>query len=248
LTDMTDKPVEDLSRRDVVDRLGDHAISDVVEWLKKGVRKDPYWAEAHRLLGDLYLTELEHETYALVEYRKLRESLDQLPPVDRLRLAVANDRAGFPEKVNRLLSELDESSLPETITLIRTELDVGETLERLRGDARASKQEKGDEWFEKHKKEGREFLETGQPFQAQSAFEKALEYGSDPTVKTLLAQALVQRREYPRAVTLLKDALNHAESPERARELLTKAYERLGLDPDEAPEESDSEDSFRQAS
>lgn len=238
--------MDDVTRSDVVDRLDDGPISDVVEWLKKGLRKDPYWADGHRLLGDLYLTELEHETYALVEYRKLRESVDELRSEDQLRLALANDEGGFPEKAARCLDDIDGEDLPAELTLIRTEYEVDGVLDQLTEKSEQSVSENADEWFEKHREEGLDYLKTGNPFEAQSAFEKALEYRDDPEVKARLAECLLRRRRYPRAVTLLKDVLQSDPAHNLAESLLNDAYDRLGLNStEETADSDDSEDGFR---
>ncbi len=99
--------------RNAREALSRDELERAVDWLKKGLRRDPYWSEGHRLLGDLYLFELNHSAYALIQYRKLKSVRDELEPVERLLLARAYHERDFPDRARNLLDSLDEKKLPE---------------------------------------------------------------------------------------------------------------------------------------
>lgn len=221
--------MESLTKGDVVSALEEKPISSVVEQLKSGIRRDPYWAEGHRLLGDLYLTELNHDSYALVEYRKLDDIQDDPNPEDLLRLSIAYARRSFDEKSLRTLGRIDREALPEKLNLINEELDVSECWNRLSNDAEKAEDEQAEDWFERHRRDGEDYLKAGNLFRAQEEFERALDYRDDNEVKVSLAHCLLRRRQYPRAVTLLKDVLSRSPDHEKAKSLLKTAYDRLGI-------------------
>lgn len=221
-----------LTRDDVVSRLENASISDVIEDLKTGIRRDPYWGEGHRLLGDLYLTELEHDNYALVEYRKLEDVQEDPPAEDLFRLALGYHRRSFDEKTARVINRIERQNLPDQIRLIRQKIDTDDYLDELVDRSDDVKEDRKDEWFRNRRQEGIDYLKTGNLYQAQQEFERALDYRDDDDIRVKLAQCLLRRRRYPRAVSLLKDVLANQPEHELALSLLETAYDRLGLDDD----------------
>ncbi len=86
-----------------------------------------------------------------------------------------------------------------------------------------------DRYREKYARKGEDHLEYGNFFEAQKAFEKALEFGENPELRLNLARALIQRSRYPEALEELREIRGQEAVREEASALMTKVYERLGL-------------------
>ena len=225
--------MKSLDRREIVRALEqDRSISDIVEQLKQEIRREPFRESAHRLLGDLYLTRLNHGSYAVAEYRKLLKIQDKPNPTDQLRLAWSYLERDFEEKCYRTLMEIDRAELPDKLTVLDETIVINELIQRLEEELGEIDSKRSRSWFEKKREEAMEYLETGNPFQAQQAFDKALDYKDDPDVRAKLARCMLSRRNYPSAVENLKEVLSTEPDHPEALELLEKAYERLGIDPE----------------
>lgn len=228
--------MEAFDRRTIKEALEEgRAISDLVEKLKQEIRREPFSESAHRLLGDLYLQELEHESYAVTEYRKLVKIQDDVGPEDRFRLLLGYFRRGFHEKAYQLLKEMESGQFPDEIKFFSGAVDITEQLEEIRSSLSDLEQDQSEQWFRKHRDEGQDYLDLGNHFQAQREFEQALEYQDDVDVRCALARCLLTRRNYPRAVTNLKRILSESPHHEQALELLERAYGRLGIDFERSP-------------
>ena len=226
-------------------------LSTAVEKLKKGLSRDPYWAAGHRLLGDIYLLGLDHPVYALVEYRKLKKVAEELTALDRLRLAWAYHQRSFHDRALETIQEIDADDLPEQKELIGRKIQPRLKLVRLRKKVEQEVEKKSGNYFDKYVRRGNEFLNVGSYYQAQQAFESALEYTNNSEVKLNLARCLVKRTKFPRAVKILKGLLDDEHVHDEARELLTAVYRRLGLPLSrlqaEREEKEDMDDSVKSA-
>ncbi len=205
-------------------------LNRAVDRLKTGLRRDPYWEWGHRKLGDIYLESLNHTKYALVQYRKLQKIKDELKPSEILRLAWAYQEREFQDKVSELLSEIDTDSLPETIELAGESYDARERFDWCRKAAVRRVEEDSEEFFEKYRRRARQYQDHGNFFEAQQAYETALEFHSDEDVRLELARCLIQRSRYPEALQELKALRSREESGDEVDQLFDKIYSRLGLD------------------
>ncbi len=228
--------------RKKVDRaLEEDRLNRAVELLKQGVEKDPYWAEGHRLLGDIYLQELDHDVYALVEYRKLARVKEELEPTERLRLAWAYLKRSFEDKARDELQRLNDDDLPPSMTVLDRTYDPAALLERLRDRTEEAVSEQSEQLLEKYRGQGDDYREIGRYFRAQKAYEKALQYGEDPDLEVSLAKCLVQRKKFPRAIRILKRLLGSNPELGAAAEVLSDVYRRLGIEERPASGEDDEE-------
>jgi len=216
-------------KRDVLDALKSGDLNKAVDCLKTGLKREPYWVWGHRKLGDIYLEGLDHTSYALVQYRKLAEVKETLAPAEKLRLAWANQERGFDDKVYNILSGLNRDDLPESIDLLGNEYDAFELYEQFSEASSASVSENNREYFDKYRTKGDDYRNHGNFFDAQRAYEQALEFMEDENVKLKLAQCLIQRSKYPGALEYLKEVRGHEAVSEEAERLISKVYDRLGL-------------------
>ncbi|MFB6345250.1 MAG: tetratricopeptide repeat protein [bacterium] len=216
-------------RRDVEDALSQEDLNEAVRLLKQGLRREPYWEWGHRVLGDIYLKGIDHSSYALVEYRKLRQTADTFAPADKLRLIWAYLERGFEDKALEVLKDLDDDELPETIDILKENYDTKQLLDKFTRQIDTTVEEESEEFFEKYRRDGTEHRRAGNMYQAQQAFEKALDYCQDPTTKLDLARCLIQRSKYPEALEYLKSIQDTDEVAEDVDELITDVYQRLGL-------------------
>jgi len=157
---------------------------------------------------------------------------DDPNPSDQLRLAWSYLERDFEEKSFETLQEIDREELPDNLTVLNKSIRINELIQRLEEEIGELDSERVDSWFEKKRDEGLEYLETGNPFQAQQCFEKALGYKDDPNVRAELARCLLARRDYPSAVENLKQVLSSQPGHAEALKLLETAYDRLGIDSD----------------
>lgn len=234
--------------RNAREALDQGRLERAVDWLKKGLRRDPYWSEGHRLLGDLYLFELNHSAYALIQYRKLKSVRDELEPVERLLLARAYHERDFPDRARSLLGSLDPQALPETRTAAGRTLRPRRMLTDLR--ERMTGREDGDESaFRRLRRRGDEWYEHDNHVRAIEAYERALELREDPEVRVRVAQCYFRRRRWAEAVEALKAVLAEKSDHGTARRLLERIYARLGLsefyDPGRAPPRDEDDRSER---
>lgn len=233
----------------VQDLADQRRFDDALDLLKSKVERDPFCADAHRWLGDLYLVEVEDDVRALLEFRKLQRIEDSLSSVDQLRLAWAYVRRSFEDKAQDILSALDESMLPESLPLLTRDVDSQELVERIRADVRSSVDENRESLFEKYRRKGDQYRKLGRWFEAQNSYEKALNYDRDPGVRIFLAECLINRKQFPRALRILKESSPSGALRDRKDELLTRLYRRLGLPQKEtAPDEDDEDQSSARAS
>jgi tetratricopeptide (TPR) repeat protein len=209
--------------------LSEGQLNRAVDYLKKGLKRDPYWTEGHLLLGDLYLTKLDHPVYALVEYRKADKVLDDPPAEVRLRLAWAYLQRGFEDRARNLCEKINETDLPAELELVDESFNGLELLDEVHRKARGRVEGNPQKYFEKYQRHGMEHLECGNYFKAQKAFENALEHGENPEVKLGLARACFHRKKFSRALELTKEIQATVEEDD-AHDLLEKIYNRLGLD------------------
>jgi tetratricopeptide (TPR) repeat protein len=216
--------------RDVQEALESGDLNRAVDRLKTGLKREPYWAWGHRTLGDIYFEELNHTNYALVEYRKLREVKESLTPAETLRLAWAYQERDFEDKIPDLIADIKRDDLPETIELIGTSYDARKLYDQFRDHASEHLREESEEYFEKYRRQGDQYREHGNFFEAQQAYEKALEFRSDDTVRLELARCLIQRSRYPQALDHLKSLRESGSSGEDVDRLIDQVYSRLGLD------------------
>jgi tetratricopeptide (TPR) repeat protein len=216
-------------KRDVKDALETNDLNRAVDRLKTGLRRKPYWEWGHRTLGDIYLDGLEHSSYALVQYRKLREVKESLTSSEKLRLAWAYEQRGFMDQVSDVLADLDPDDLPERLELVNESYEARTIYDRIKSDSSDALEEQEGELFEKHRRKGDEHREYGNFFEAQKSYEKALEFRDNPEVTLALAQCLIQRSNYPAALEYLKSLRSQENLGEEAEELITEVYERLGL-------------------
>lgn len=221
---MTDK-----LKREILEALENGDLNGAVDQLKTGLRRDPYWEWGHRTLGDVYLEALGHTAYALVQYRKLREVKDRLTGPELLRLARAYEERGFEDKAEELLREVDSSQLPEEIEIHDTSYDARDLYERLRSVSEDAVEQEAEEFGAKYRRKGDDHREYGNFFEAQQAYEKALEFSDDPEVRLKLGQCLLQRSLYPEALDHLKQVRNDDEVGSEADRLIADVYDRLGL-------------------
>lgn len=221
---MTDK-----IKREVMDALEEDDYKRAVERLKTGLRRDPYWKWGHRTLGDIYLEKLNHSTYALIQYRKLREVKGELDPAGMLRLMRAYHQRGFDDKAAELSSTLEADQLPETLTILDNKFDPTKLYEELRQSISKSVVKNSEEYRKKYVQEGDEHKKYGNYFEAQRAYEKALEFGDEPRVRLKLSRCLIQRSRYPKALEQLKKLRGTKSAGDEAETLLEDVYERLGL-------------------
>lgn len=221
---MTDK-----LKREVLESLEEEDLNGAVDQLKTGLRRDPYWEWGHRMLGDVYLEALGHSAYALVQYRKLREVKETLSGPEFLRLARAYEERGFEDKAVELLRELDPAELPEEVEILDASYDARDLYERLRSASADAVEEDAEGYREKYRRKGDDHREYGNFFEAQQAYEKALEFSDDPEVRLKLGQCLLQRSLYPEALDHLKQVRNDEEVGDEAERLIADVYDRLGL-------------------
>lgn len=216
-------------KQDVRASLRDGDLNGAVESLKTGLRRDPYWEWGHRKLGDLYLEGLGHSSYALVEYRKLKKSVEELSDEDVLRLALAYRERGFEDKVRDVLANRNPEDFSGTLEIMDRKYDPEDLYEELMEASGSAVEEDAERYREKYAREGDDHLEYGNFFEAQKAYEKALDFGDDPQVRLNLARALIQRSRYPGALEQLRAIRDEQPVRAEASELITKVYERLGL-------------------
>lgn len=209
--------------------LSESDLSGAVDALKSGLNRDPYWAEGHKLLGDIYLIGLDHPVYALVEYRKLKRVKDELEELDKLRLAWAYHCRSFDDKARAVLTEINCGDLPEELEVIDTEIKPIQKTEELRSEVNESVEQDSEEYFQKYFRKGNEFLNAGNFYRAQQAYENALEHEASSRARLNLARCFVERTKFPKAVRELKSLLDDEHVHEEARKLLTSVYRRLGL-------------------
>lgn len=218
----------ELYARNAREALDQGELERAVDWLKKGLRRDPYWSEGHRLLGDLYLFELNHSAYALIQYRKLKSVRDSLEPVERLLLARSYHERDFPDRARSLLESLEREELPETHKAAGRSLKPHRMLTDLREDL-ADREDGGETAFRRHRRRGDEWYEHGNPVRAIDAYERALELREEPEVRVRVARCHLERRRYAAAAEALKTVLAEEPDHDAARTLLERIYGRLGL-------------------
>jgi len=216
-------------KEDVKSSLREEDLNGAVESLKTGLRRDPYWEWGHRKLGDIYLEGLSHSSYALVEYRKLKKSVEQLSLADALRLAVAYRDRGFEEKIRDLLVDRNPAESSDSLEIMDRTYDPVQLYDELMEASGSAVEKDADRYREKYAREGEDHLKYGNFFEAQKAFEKALEFEDDPKMRLNLARSLIQRSRYPDALEQLKKIQGEKPVRDEASELITKVYERLGL-------------------
>lgn len=221
---MTDK-----QKREVLDSLEEGDLNGAVDRLKTGLKRDPYWEWGHRMLGDIYLEKLGHSAYALVQYRKLKEVKEDLSAPEVLRLARAYEERSFEDKTDELLRGLDPSALPEKIEILDTSYDARDLYERLSRASSEAVRENAETYRSKYHRKGDEHREYGNFFEAQQAYEKALEFSDDPEVRLKLGRCLLQRSLYPEALNHLKQVRGDEELGDEAEQLIDEVYDRLGL-------------------
>ncbi|MFP4687580.1 MAG: tetratricopeptide repeat protein [bacterium] len=204
-------------------------LNEAVDLLKKQLRRDPYWADGHRLLGDIYLIKLKHYVYALVQYRKLEKTKDQLEPLDRLRLAYGYYRRGFEEKVLETLAALDISQLPDEFKILDKKFVTLELIDKIKRSSDQEIEAHQDKYYKKNLRKAREYMQVGNFFRAQKAFEKALELKEDGRIRIELARCQVQRVNFTAAIKNLKKAQQEERCFAAAHSLLKDVYRRLGL-------------------
>ncbi|MGM0381858.1 MAG: tetratricopeptide repeat protein [bacterium] len=215
-------------------------LDGAVAQLKKALSENPYWGEGHRLLGDIYLFKLEHYSYALVEYRKLRRVSDEVDSLDRLKLAWAYHRRDFEDKAARILQDIDKNTLPESTGIMGETFDVFEVFEKLNKETTDKLQESNEKYFKKYSRQGREYMHAGNFYRAEKNFKKALDYSDSARARLDLARCQVQRVKFPRAIENLKMLRSRDQFRAEAEELLDEIYERLGL-PVQYSEKSENE-------
>lgn len=216
-------------KEDVRSSLQEGDLNGAVQSLKTGLRRDPYWEWGHRKLGDIYLEGLGHSSYALVEYRKLKKSVEELTFRDALRLALAYRERDFEDKIRDVLSDRDPEESSEPLDIMNRTYDPGELYAELMEAAGSAADQDADQYREKYARKGEDHLEYGNFFEAQKAFEKALKFGDDPELRLNLARAYIQRSRYPEALEQLREIRDEKPVHDEATELITKVYERLGL-------------------
>lgn len=216
-------------KRKVEEALASPDLSQAVKLLKQGLRRDPYWEWGHRVLGDIYLRGIDHSAYALVEYRKLQKTTDEFSGPDRLRLIWAYLERGFEDKAQDVLRRLDREALPEEISLLDETHDTASLLEEFKEKIDATVEHDAEALFEKYRRQGREHQDAGNLYEAQQAYEKALEYRTDSEIKLELARCLIQRSKFPEALEHLKSIQDNPPVSSEADELITDVYQRLGL-------------------
>lgn len=216
-------------KREVEEALASPDLNEAVRLLKRGLRRDPYWEWGHRTLGDVYLVGIDHASYALVEYRKLRKTAERFTDADRLRLIWAYIERGFEDKASDVLRELDEDSLPGTLELLDETYDPSALVEEFKATIDSTIESDADEYFEKYFRQGTDHFQAGNMYEAQQAYEKALEYRNDSNTKLELARCLIQRSKFPEALEYLKSIQDVPEVSDEAEELMTDVYQRLGL-------------------
>lgn len=216
-------------KRSVKAALTEGDLNRAVKLLKRGLRKDHYWAWGHRVLGDIYFEEIDHTSYALVQYRKLKEAVDNWENSDRLRLALAYCERDFHDKAAGVLEELNEDDLSGTFKILDSEYVVEDLYNQLLKSTNTRFEENEESYFEKYKKKGDEHRKHANYFEAQQAYEKALDFMEDQNVKYHLSRCLIKRSKFPRALKLLKELKANDEFDEDVEELLNQVYERLGL-------------------
>ncbi len=209
--------------------LKEKQLTEAVELLKSAINRDPYWAAGHRLLGDIYLTRLEHPVYALVEYRKLQHVAEKLTDEDKLRLILAYHRRGFDDRALQLLNELTMEKIPEKLTICGVDIYLDDRVQKLRQKISRQVNEKSEIYYRKYLRQGNEFMNAGNFYRAQGSYEKALELHSEPRVYLKLARCLIERTDFAGAVKILKMIIKNDHVHDEARELLIAVYRRLGL-------------------
>jgi len=229
---------ESLNKKTVIEALSEDRISNVIEELKARIHRDSYDETAHRLLGDLYLTELQHDSYALVQYRKLAKVQDEIPVEDRIRLAIAYERSEFHEQLRDVISDIDRENVPEIVNVLDQEFNARELVDEWLKKVSELEDDLTEDWYRKHVRNGVDYLESGHPYRAQKEFEKALEFKRDPDVLYRLARSLFERRKFPQAINTLKNCLEADSSHKKARQLLDRVYTRLGIKTESEQEKS----------
>ncbi|MFB6356810.1 MAG: tetratricopeptide repeat protein [bacterium] len=213
----------------VDDALGEDDITSAVDWLKKGIRRDPEWERGHRLLGDIYFEVLGHYRYALVEYRKLNHVSGDSNSLDSLRLARAYEKQEFYEKALELLNEVTLEDCPDTIAFLDNSYDPRELHDELHDVVRKEVDHDREQLYEQHREDGHIYREDGQYRKAQEEYERALELKANTEVRVDLARCLIRRAKFPEAMNHLKKVLNTDPNHDDARDLLMEVYQRLGL-------------------
>lgn len=216
-------------KRDVEEALASPDLNEAVQLLKRGLRRDPYWEWGHRTLGDVYLRGIDHASYALVEYRKLRETAEEFTEADRLRLIWAYLERGFEDKARDVLRDLSPGELPKELELLDETYDAESLFEEFDRKIDTTIQEESDEFYEKYLRQGTDHYEAGNMYEAQQAYEKALEYKNDPKTELELARCLIQRSKFPEALEHLKSIQDQPSVSDEAQDLITDVYQRLGL-------------------
>ncbi len=206
-----------------------------IELLKRGVRRDPYWVEGHRLLGEIYLIEVEHACYALVQFRKLRHVKGRLDFEENVALAWAYAERDFQDRALQVLQQLPDQK-PDTVQYLGNQYGTDSLLKTIRGDVTATLKDRQDEFYAKNLRKGQDFLELGDWFQAQKCLERALDIKDTPEVRLEYGRCLLKRQRYPRAVRMLKSIQSDPDVGSRAQSLLGEVYRRLGIS---VPSEND---------
>ncbi len=204
-------------------------LNEAVEQLKKAVSQNPYWAEGHRLLGDIYFVKLSHYSYALVEYRKLKRVSDDFTDLDKLRLARAYHQRGFEDKAARILETVSEDDLPEKFAILEEEIEVRDWVGELKKEIEAELEDSGRKYFEKYNRQAREYMQAANFYRAEKNFKKALDYEDCARTRLDLARCQVQRVKFPEAIENLKMLRSSGECRKEAEKLLDEVYGRLGL-------------------
>ncbi len=217
------------ARKKAEKALSEEKLSDAVEALKKGLNRDPYWSWGHLKLGDIYLIELDHPVYALVEYRKLQKVKDALTGSEKIRLAWAYHQRSFDDKAREILTGIEIEDLPDELEIFDRKIKTEEKFRQLNSEVQKNVAEDSDDYFKKHFRQGNEFLNAGNFYRAQQAYEEALQFKNSSEAKLNLARCLIERVKFPAAVRQLKKLLNDEHVHDKARKLLTSVYRRLGL-------------------
>jgi len=202
-----------------------------IEFLKRGVRKEPYWVKGQRRLAELYLVEVEHDAYALVQYRKLHQVADDPDVRDQLGLALAYSQREFEDRAREVLQGLSDE-LPEEVEFLNQTHPTDQLLERIAGEVDEGLATRQDHFYRKKLERGLDYLELGEWFHAQRALERALELNDTPRARLAYGRCLLKRKRYPQAVRCLKSIRDEPDVAEEAGDLLTEIYRRLGIKTD----------------
>lgn len=211
--------------------LEDDRPQRAIEFLKRGVRKDPYWVKGQRRLAELYLVEVEHDAYALVQYRKLHQVAEDLEIRDELGLAWAYSRREFEDRAREVLQGLDDE-LPEQVEFLNQSHQTHQLMESIAGEVDKALETRQDHFYRKKLERGLDYLELGEWFHAQRALERALELKDTPQARLAYGRCLLKRKRYPQAVRCLKSLRSEPGVAEEAGSLLKEIYRRLGIKTD----------------